>query len=289
MVLKSLAGLSLALGLVVLLGAAGFYRAHRENLDVTQTRILTGDTDLTLDLRPEVYADLPAPVRRYFDYAFNGRDSITLSGVEWDQSGPFLLPAVGRFHADGHQVSRPAMPVYAFTGWFRRYGLPLIESRDAFFVDGHDMRAKLLGWLKVMHTDYEDPEDIASLHSYLVLRYYGQAPVMPWALLPNEFVEWQANDRTSAYLSVTRPGLAGRYLVRFGEDGEIASMDGDRPLMEGNGSMQREVGRKTGYQEINGFMVPTRLDYRWFDESAQMISRFQSEITGLRIIRSEGR
>ena len=66
-------------------------------------------------------------------------------------------------------------------GTFWRFGLPLIESRDAFIGAEHDMRAKLLGWLKVMHTDYADRKDVASLHSYLLLRYFGQAPLMPWA------------------------------------------------------------------------------------------------------------
>lgn len=284
MLLKTLVflvGLVLCIGLFA---GIGLYRAHAQNARIIETRVLA-DGPVTIDLSPDTYADLPAPVRRYFDYAFNGQTSVTLRGVEWTQTGDFMLPVVGQFRADGRQVSHPNRPVYAFTGWFWRFGLPLIESRDAFFVDGHDMRAKLLGWMTVMQTDYQSAEQVNSLYSYLVLRYYGQAPLMPWALLPNDFVVWEENDETSAHLRITHGNLEGSYLVTFGPDGEIIAMNGDRLLMEGNETMQREVGMKSDYREIAGFMVPTRLEYRWYDETDALISHFQSEISDLRVIR----
>lgn len=279
-ILAMFAAIILVVGVMVV---AGFYNAHLDNTHIIADRVLNGPS-VTIDLRPRVYADLPAPVRRYFNFAFKGKDSVTLRGVDWDQTGDFMLPVVGRFKADGQQASHPIKPVYAFTGWFWRYGLPLIESRDAFFIDGHDMRAKLLGWMTVMHTDYDGPEQVASLYSYLTLRYYGQAPLMPWALLPNDFVTWEANGENSAYLSITNANLAGRYLVGFGERGEIVSMEGDRLLMEGNGAMQREVGLKMDYRDINGFMVPTHLDYRWYDDNNTLISHFNSRISNLRLL-----
>lgn len=146
------------------------------------------------------------------------------------------------------------------------------------------MRAKLLGWRTVMHTNYDAPKQLASLYSYLVLRYYGQAPLMPWALLPNNFVAWDENDASSACLRISHADLAGRYLFCFGADGEIVSMDGDRLLMEGNAAMRREVGKKSDYAEINGFMVPTRMDDRWYDRNDRLISHFASRITNLRTL-----
>jgi hypothetical protein len=284
MILKTLAILAVLSLVIALFAAIGLYKAYRENTDLIEGGILT-DAPITIDLSPEVYADLPDPVRRYFDYAFSGQTSITLRGVDWDQSGDFMLPVVGQFRAEGRQVSRPNTPVYAFTGWFWRFGLPLIESRDAFFVDHHNMRAKLLGWKTVMHTDYTDPAQIKSLHSYLILRYYGQATLMPWALLPNEYVTWDEHDADTAYLTITHGDLEGRYIVRFAPNGAITVMEGDRLLMEGNGTLQREVGQKSNYQTVNGFMVPTHLDYRWFDKDDELISRFKSRISNLKILR----
>ena len=283
MPMRILIALSVFILLLVALLAFGFHRARHENQAIITAKIVDRSPVTTIDLRAPVYASLPAPVRRYFDFAFNGQQQVTVDWVEWFEDGDFLLP-VGQFRARGHQVNRAQVPIYAWTGTFSRFGLPMLESRDAFFLDRHDMRAKLFGWLKVMHTDYEDKAQIASLHGYLVLRYFGQAPLMPWALLPNANVEWVANDESSAYLEVTREGLEARYLVSFAPDGRIERMETDRLLMEGNGTMQREVGLKLDYRQVNGFMVPLRMDYRWTLEDGSPVSHYEFEASGVRYL-----
>lgn len=282
MIPRILATLLTLLLLVVAVWGAGFFLAARERAAAVHNEIVGSSESVTLDLRPAVYAHLPEPVRRYFDFTFNGRTEIKVRYVEWTERGNFLLP-VGPFYARGRQVSRPATPAYVWTGTFYRFGLPLLESRDSFFLDRHDMRAKLFGWIKVMHTDDTTPADIASLHSYLVLRYYGQAPLMPWALLPNAYVGWTARDDLSAWLEITQPGLAGRYLVTFAADGRIERMETDRLLMEGNGTMQREVGLKLAYETRNGFRVPTRMDYRWYLGDDSLSSHYAFEVVDMRI------
>lgn len=276
--------LLILIGLLVMTVGIGFLRASRENARLIETHI-TGSTPIaTIDLRPEVYADLPPPVRRYFDFALNGQTQVTLRAVTWREEGDFLLP-VGNFRAHGRQINRPDMPFYAWTGTFHRLGLPIIESRDAFFGGSHDMRAKLFGWITVMQTDYARPEQIASLHSYLTLRYYGQAPLMPWALLPNDYVAWEARDESSALLRITRPGLDGAYIVSFGDDGQIIEMATDRLLMEGNETMQREVGQKLDYREVGGFMVPTRMDYLWTLDDGAVSSHYRFAVRDLEWLR----
>lgn len=270
----------IVLGLLALAVGIGFLHASRESARLIQTHITGPAPVVTIDLRPATYADLPPPVRRYFHFAFNGQTEVTLRAVTWREKGRFLLP-VGEFRAHGRQTNRPDMPLYAWTGTFHRFGLPIIESRDAFLGDRHDMRAKLFGWMKVMQTDYVKPDQIASLHSYLTLRYYGQAPVMPWALLPNEHVAWEARNEASARLRITRPGLEGAYIVRFGDDGRITEMATDRLLMEGNGTMQFEVGQKLDYREVGGFMVPTRMDYLWTLEDGTVSSHYRFAVQDL--------
>jgi hypothetical protein len=269
--------------LAVAIWGAGFFIAARERAAAIHSQITGPIAPVTIDLRPAVYANLPDPVRRYFDFAFNGQTEVTVHHVEWAERGDFLLP-VGPFHVRGRQVSRPDAPAYVWSGTFHRFGLPVLESRDAFYLDRHDMRAKLFGWVKVMQTDYTAPADIASLHSYLVLRYYGQAPLMPWALLPNPHVAWVARDDRSAWLEITREGLAGRYLVIFAADGRIERMETDRLLMEGNGTMQREVGLKLDYAPVNGFNVPTRMDYHWYLGDGTLASHYAFKATDLNIL-----
>lgn len=276
----------LVLTIVALLFAiawyAGFYLADQERKAFLTRHVISPDAKAVIDLSPTRYANLPDPVRRYFDYAFNGQTSVKAHWVEWQERGDFLLP-VGQFTTRGQQASQARKPIYAWTGSFWRYGLPLLESRDAFHLDGHNMRAKLFGWITVMHTDYETPEEIDSLYSYLVLRYYGQAPVIPWALLPNDYVSWQAVNTTSARLVITHPGLRGNYLVTFAADGRIKQMAIEQFLLEGNHVMQREVGMKQNYQEVNGFRVPTQMDYRWYLEDGTLSSHYQFEIGDIQL------
>lgn len=272
------------IGLIALGISFGFFRTARENARLVNAEILGAVPVVTIDLGPETYADLPVPVRRYFDFAFNGQTEVSLRATRWREEGDFLLP-VGEFRARGRQINRPVDPIYAWTGTFHRLGLPIIESRDAYLGDRHDMRAKLFGWIKVMKTDYDRPEQIASLHSYLTLRYFGQAPLMPWALLPNEYVKWEPRDDRSALLRITRAGLDGAYIVHFGEDGRIAEMATERLLMEGNWIMQKEHGRKLDYREIGGFMVPTRMEYRWTLEDGTLSSHYSFAVHDLELVR----
>ncbi|MGF1476896.1 MAG: DUF6544 family protein [Geminicoccaceae bacterium] len=280
---RALIVLTLLALLASLMIAMGYFIAQRQRASFID-RHIAGPTERTgIDLRPQVYAGLPTPVRRYFDFAFNGRTEIAVHWVDWTERGEFLLP-VGQFRVRGRQASRANQPVYTWTGTFWRFGFPLLESRDAFFVTGHDMRAKLFGWINVMHTAYEKADQIASLHSYLVLRYYGQAPMMPWALLPNKFVQWEPRDEKSAYIAITHERLEGRYRVTFGEDGRIIRMETDRLLMEGNYTMQREVGRKLVYKEVGGFWIPTPMDYRWYLEDGTLSAHYDFELADLRIL-----
>lgn len=157
--------------------------------------------------------------------------------------------------------------------------MPLIESRDAFFGDAHDMRARLLGLLRLRHTDYDDSTDRAALHSYLLLRSDGQAPLMPWALLPNPHVAWRGRDDCSAWLEITREGLAGRYLVTFGADGSIAQMATDRLLIEGSHVWQREVGLKLDDAQHSRFRLPQRMAYRWYLKDGALSSHDDFHLT----------
>jgi len=157
LVIKTLISIVLA---TVIFCAIGLARSHYKNEKIIEQRIYGGLKSQTIDLNPEVYSDLPDPVQKYFAFAFNGQKKVTLKAIEWRQNGKFQLPEVGEFYAKGKQVNRPNEPVYAFLGIFWRFGVPLMESRDAFFLDAHDMRAKLFGWFKVMHTDYEKKDEI---------------------------------------------------------------------------------------------------------------------------------
>jgi hypothetical protein len=273
----------LALAALPAAGALGFLRAARADARVIRDDVLGSARPVTFDLGAEALASLPAPVHRYLAFAFNGCDAITLRAVSWREAGRFDLP-IGRFATRARQVSRAAEPVFAWCGLFRRGPVPILESRDALLDSRHEMGARLAGWVPVMRADYTRPEELASLRSNLTLRYFGQAPLMPWALLPGPHIAWEAGDARSALLRLTGAGLAAAYHVRFGEDGRIEEMRSDRLLLEGNGVWQAEVGQKLDWREVAGFRVPTRLDYVWTGADGRVTARYGFTVSDLALI-----
>lgn len=234
-----------------------------------------------ISLSPERYEALPEPVQRYFRFAFADRDSIEVASVHWQETGQFLLP-VGEFSIRASQHSRIDSPGYVWHGFYTtHFGLPMLDSHDAFMPGQHNMRAKLLGYHTVMQTDYQQPADVQALHSYLALRYFGSAPAFPWVLLPGEYHRWEAHNDEQAWLVLDHEHLEGRYLVTFGEDGRITQMETPDLMLHGNFSRLREVGQKLDYEQMNGLMVPTRYDYRWYDEEGALDSHYQFALRDL--------
>ena len=277
----------IAITLIVLLlvvigvGSAGFLVSAVQHRRLVHAYVdNTARTEL-VSLSPERYTDLPEPVQRYFRFAFAGRDSIEVASVRWQETGEFLLP-VGEFSIRAGQNSRIDSPTYVWHGRYTTgFGLPIIDSRDAYMPGQHNMRAKLLGYKTVMQTDYQQPEYLQALHSYLALRYFGTAPAFPWVLLPGEYHRWEAHDDENAWLVLDHEHLQGRYLVTFGDDGRITQMETSDMMLHGNFSRLREVGQKLDYEQINGLMVPTRYDYRWYDGEGALDSHYQFALHNL--------
>ena len=146
------------------------------------------------------------------------------------------------------------------------------------------MRAKALGTKTVMSTDYT-AEQKESLYAYLMLRYYGTALDFPWALLPNEYVKWSPIDDQHVYLDITYNNLKGRYLVTINEKGQITKLETPEYMLHGNSQKLREVGEKSDYKEINGFMIPTHMNYKWYTESNELDSHYEFDIYDIKYIK----
>ena len=275
-ILKVILGL---LTIIILLIGIGFYSSYSENRALEDQYFSLGEEKvISLDL--EKYPDLPKPVRRYFEYAFQGKKEVTARPIHWQEKGEFLLP-VGEFVVNGSQVSRPNQPLYQWEGVYYKGGwLPFLESRDVFYLYGHNMRAKIFSWFAVMTTNY-NPEDEKQLHNYLALRYYGTAVKFPWALLPDSYKKWEPKNENQAYL-VLQGDLKGRYLVTFNEQNQIIRMETEDVMMHGNHEWLREVGEKKNYKLVEGFYVPTRMEYTWYDRENKRNTKYFFDVLEIR-------
>ena len=261
---------------------SGFIKSASENKKLRQE--LTANTEVQrIDLDLSRYPDLPEPVRKYFEYTFNGQKSIDVKYVFWKEKGIFKLPVSENYFAiKSAQTSITTEPKYMWEGLYMHkiLKIPMLESRDAFSIDQHNMRAKAFGQKTVMSTNYSE-EQKKSLYTYLMLRYYGTAVDFPWALLPNEYIKWIPKDESHAYLEITYSDMKGRYLVTFNEKNQITKMETEDYMLHGNEAKLREVGEKSEYKEINGFMVPTHLEYNWYEENGKLDSNYIFDIENI--------
>jgi isopropylmalate/homocitrate/citramalate synthase len=271
----------LLLIVVILTGLylSGFVKSGMENKKLRK-ELTAGTKTQEIDLDLSRYTDLPEPVRKYFEYTFNGKKSITINHVFWKEKGIFKLPVSKNYFAiKSAQTSITTEPKYMWEGLYmnKTFKFPILESRDAFSIDKHNMRAKAFGQKTVMSTNYSQ-EQKKSLYTYLMLRYYGTALDFPWALLPNEYIKWLPKNDKQAYLEITYKDLKGRYLVTFNEKNQIIKMETEDYMLHGNSTKLREVGEKSEYKEMNGFMVPTHMEYSWYEENGKMDSNYIFDI-----------
>ena len=276
-------GITLAviiLSAITVIGGAFMYAQYETSQFRANNIDNAPSTTVSLDLAD--YPEVPDPVAQYFEYTFNGQDSITVSSVNWREDGEFMLP-VGDYAINARQTSTAIKPVYLWQGVYSNtvVPVPMLDSRDGFLIDDHDMRARVLGLMKVMHSDYTEQADIDALHSYLMLRYYGTAVDFPWALLPNEYISWSAKDDTHAYLNIDYKNYKGSYLVSFNDQHQITKMETETTMLHGNFEELREVGEKLNYEEINGFMVPTRMQYYWYYADNLINSEYNFDISDI--------
>lgn len=220
---------------------------------------------------------LPEPVRRYFRYALGDSEEFSGGLVSWQEKGDFYLPGPGHFSMSAGQVSRTDAPDYVWRGFMKKLGgLITLESRDAFSTDSHDMRAKLFGMKTIMSSRYSSEEELNSLHSYLMLRYYGTALNFPWTLLTSSNISWTHIDADRALMTAEYGDYKSEYVVTFSGDGSISMMEGTEYQLHGNDEYLKETAYKSGYVEWNGVMVPTEMRYVWRDrEGAETTYQFR--------------
>ncbi|MBB4122152.1 DUF6920 family protein [Martelella radicis] len=195
---------------------------------------------------------LPAPVRRYFDFAIRDVDA-DISVVSVREEGLFRRPLTEGFAPTrAEQTIALSSPALLFTAT-----TPIAYGIDArvydFFADGEmEMRAKLASTLTVV-----DEKASPDLNRISLRRWLLESPLFPVALLPGGPVRWDPVDEHSALATVTGFGLEASMVATFREDGSLASFDateeGDLTTpYHGSG----EHSERDDYRPVAGMMIP---------------------------------
>lgn len=251
---RFLAGLLLA---VVAAVTAATYRAVRASERLAADLRAAADTTATERVTADDYADLPAPVQRYFETVLPaGQRPVRTARLE--QHGTIQMgeepDGWKPFTATQDVTVSPPGFVWSATVEMA----PLVGARvvDAYHDGEGSLRATVFG-VPVASADASPEMDEGEL-----LRYLAEAVWLPTALLPSAGVEWHPIDEDSARATLTDGDATATLTFSFGEDGLPEEVSGRRYRQE-TGDEATWVGWFDAYERRNGLLVPTAGEVAW--------------------------
>lgn len=202
---------------------------------------------------------LPAPVARYFAFAFpDGDVAARTVRIRW--TGEFRIgPDAGwlPLTAEQHFTVRP--PGFLWDARIRMLPLVPVHVRDTYDADGASMRGRIGGLVTVVN-QAGTPE----LAQSALARWIGEAVWFPMALLPREGVRWEAIDDSSARVVVTDGAVTAAAVLHFAATGEPVRMTAMRYRDdEGTAVLTPFEGVYRDFTPIGGIMVPMRAEVAW--------------------------
>ena len=204
-------------------------------------------------------ADLPEPVRRYFETVLrDGQPRVRSARLE--QRGEFRLGDDAddwkSLTATQHYTTNP--PGFVWDADIRM--LPFLPVRvvDAYERGRGSLRAMALSTVPVATADPSPEMDEGEL-----LRYLAEAVWFPTALLPGEGVEWEARDDRSARATLTDRGTTASVVFHFREDGRVERVSADERYRQADDGFERWTGHFDDYERREGMSVPTTASVEW--------------------------
>jgi hypothetical protein len=239
--------------------------------------------------REEELAGLPSPVQRYFRTVLNDGRPI-IRGVSLKQKGSFNMGRDGDqwkpFTAT--QEVNPRQPGFLWDARIRMLPVMPVHVHDAYVGGEGILHAALFGLVTV--TEMRGTPAAAEGE---LLRYLAEAPWYPTALLPSQGAEWEevasgdpeadAAEQTAARVTIRDGETAASVLVRFNDEGLIASVYADARGREVDGEMVPTPweGRWWNYQDRDGMRVPTEGEVAWLLEDRRK-PYWRGRVTSLR-------
>ena len=247
--------LAVVLVVVAALGARRFQARVDSEVEAMREEVDTGEAAAITE---EDLEGLPEPVRRYLRFAgVVGRPPVAYARNK--QRGEFRLGPDGEWmelEAVQHFTTRP--PGLLWDATIEMMPLVSFYVRDRFYRGEGHMLGTLAGTVAVV--DEKGPE----IDQGTFLRLLGEGVWFPSVFL-EEYVTWEAIDETSARLLGRSGGEEVEATVHFDRDGALRRVVAQRYYSEGDGEARLETwkGVHGGYEEVDGYMVPTESSAGW--------------------------
>jgi Family of unknown function (DUF6544) len=216
--------------------------------------------------------DLPAPVKRYLNYAqVVGKEPIRT--VRLKQQGFFRQqPGQKWFPMVAEQYFTTTPPAFNWHAKMRLFPLVWISATDRLS-DGHgSMRIKPLALFTVANA--RGPE----MDQSSALRYLAEMIWFPTAWL-SDYIQWQAIDAHSVKAIYHEPGVTVSAVLHVNEQGQPTQFTTDRFMDEhGRYRLTPWSGQSNEYREVDGMRIPTKIEVTWHLASGEF-SYFRCKIT----------
>jgi hypothetical protein len=209
------------------------------------------------------FAELPAPVARYFRYALrDGQQPIGVATMR--QVGTLRATTTSRHWASftATQIIVPTAPGFA---WNARVTMPLgshIRILDSYNAGTGSGSVSFLSVIAVASATGAPELNSGALH-----RYLAEAVWYPTALLPGSGVSWTPINDLAALATLTDRGTTVSLEFRFNEIGEVTGIysPGRFGAFDGIYRQAPWEGHFKNYELQSGVRVPTCGEAGWYD------------------------
>jgi hypothetical protein len=206
-------------------------------------------------------ADLPAPVRRYFERVLTDGQPMIRS-VDLELGGMFNMsldtPQWKPFTSTQQVVAN--QPGFVWNGTIALFpGVP-VRVHDAYVAGTGVLRPALFGLFSLGTVEGEGEIARGEL-----MRWLAESVWYPTVLLPGHGVTWQPVDETSALATLIEGPITLTMLFRFGEDGLVSGIrvEARGGLVAGEIVMMPWEGSFRDYRLVDGMMIPFHGEVAW--------------------------
>jgi hypothetical protein len=195
--------------------------------------------------------DLPVPVQRYFKYSLKENQSY-ISYVRLQHGGEFRA-SNNWASIKGEEYFTVQKPGFV---WFGK--VSLFSAKDIYIDGKGNLKVKLLSIIKIIDVTGKEADQGE------LLRWLGEAPLFPTALLPSENLRWEPIDNNSAKGIFTDKNLTVDGIFYFTEEGQITQFKTKRYKDK---TLENFTGHCGDYKTVDGVKVPFYLEATWNLES----------------------
>jgi len=192
---------------------------------------------------------LPEPVRRYFQYALP-ENFPYISYARLKHKGHFRLkPEQSWKSIKGEEYFTAEKPGFV---WFGK--LPYFTGKDLYIRGEGNLKVKLFSFIKIVDKKGN------KIDQGELLRWLGESPWFPTALLPSNKLKWKAVDENSARVILNYNSIEATGVFNFDEKGRITSFTTKRYK---DGVLEKWTGYFKNYKDANGIKIPFKVEVEW--------------------------